>query len=71
MIDILFVIFLVALWIISSFALSNRCDQKKVPDNCLIWFLIMCPIINTVLVIYFCYKCNNYKESLKILFSND
>ena len=67
----IFLLFLLVIYLISSFTLANRCDQKQVPDNCLIWFLIMCPIINTILAIYFCYKHNNYKESLKILFSND
>lgn len=71
MINMLFILFLVALWITSVFALLDVCEQKKVPDNCLIWFLIVCPIVNTILVIYFCYKHNNYKDSLKILFSND
>lgn len=71
MINMLFILFLVALWIISVFALEDRCERKKVPNNCLIWFLIVCPIINTILVIYFCYKHNNYIDSLKILFSND
>ena len=74
MIDLLFLVFLLfllAIWVISSIALANRCEQKQVPGNCLIWFLIICPIINTILAIYFCYKQNNYKESLKILFSND
>lgn len=71
MINMLFILFLVALWIISIFALGDICEKKKVPDNCLIWFLIVCPIVNTVLVIYFCYKHNDYKDSLKILFSND
>lgn len=53
------------------YIVANRCDQKQVPGNCLIWFLIMCPIINTILAIYFWCKHNNHKESLKILFSND
>ena len=68
---VIFLLFLLVIWLISSFALADRCDQKQVPGNCLIWFLIICPIINTILVIYFCYKYDNYKESLKILFSND
>lgn len=71
MIEALFTIFLLFLLVICGFTLANRCDQKQVPGNCLIWFLIMCPIINTILAIYFWCKHNNHKESLKILFSND
>ena len=68
---VVFLLFLLAIWVISSIALANRCEQKQVPGNCLIWFLIICPIINTILAIYFCYKHNNCKKSLKILFSDD
>ena len=71
MLSVIFAIFLVAIWAISGLVIVNRCEKKKVPDNCLIWFLIICPIINTILAIYFCCRYGNYKESLKILFSND
>lgn len=59
------------IYLVSCGIIINRCEKKNVPDSCLIVLLTLCPVVNTLLAIYFTVKFDNCKESFKTLFSND
>ena len=68
---ILLWVFLVTVWITSGYCIIDRCDKRQVPDSCLIQLLALCPIVNTLIAMYLGMRYGNWKESLKVLFSND
>jgi len=71
MTSIILWVFLIITWLASICFIVDRCDKRKVPDSCLLWFLIICPIVNTIIAAYLGIRYGNWKESLKVLFSND
>lgn len=63
-----FVLFI--LYIFSIFYMEDRRVEKRVEANLLTLVIIYCPIINTVLTIYFMHKNSDYKKSIEKLFND-
>lgn len=57
-------------YIFSIFYMEDRRVEKRVEANLLTLVIIYCPIINTVLTIYFMNKNSDYKKSIEKLFND-
>lgn len=57
-------------YLFSIFYMEDRRVEKHVKVNLLILVIIYCPIINTVLTIYFMNKNVDYKKSIEKLFND-
>lgn len=62
-------LFLVLIYIVSMVYIAIICDKKCVELNILTLFLIMCPVLNSLLSLYFLNKQAHYKESLERIFN--
>lgn len=63
-------IIVVILYIFSIFYMEDRREEKRVEANLLTLVISFCPIINTVLTIYFMNKNSDYKKSIEKLFND-
>ena len=63
-------VIVVILYIFSIFYMEDRREEKRVKANLLTLVIIYCPIINTVLTIYFMNKNADYKKSIEKLFND-
>lgn len=61
---------LLVFYLFSVFYMENRRVEKHVKVNLLTLVIIYCPIINTVLMIYFMNKNADYKKSIEKLFND-
>lgn len=61
---------LLVFYLFSIFYMEDRRVEKHVKANLLILVIIYCPIINTVLTIYFMNKNVDYKKSIEKLFND-
>lgn len=61
---------LLVFYLLSIFYMENRRVEKRVKANLLTLVIIYCPIINTVLTIYFMNKNADYKKSIEKLFND-
>lgn len=61
---------LLVFYLFSIFYMENRRVEKRVKANLLTLVIIYCPIINTVLTIYFMNKNADYKKSIEKLFND-
>lgn len=61
---------LLCFYIFSIFYIEDRKDQKHVETNLLILVITYCPIVNSILTIYFIHKNSDYKKSIKKLFND-
>ena len=61
---------LLVFYLFSIFYMEDRRVEKRVKTNLLTLVIIYCPIINTVLTIYFMNKNADYKKSIKELFND-
>lgn len=61
---------LLIFYLSSIFYMENRRVEKRVKANLLTLVIIYCPIINTVLTIYFMNKNADYKKSIEKLFND-
>ena len=70
--DVLFIggLFSVIFYLISVAYIGNRMDDKRAEVNLLTILILLCPIINTILALYFLNKNSNYKQSIKRLFDD-
>lgn len=57
-------------YLFSIFYMEDRRVEKRIKANLLTLVIIYCPIINTVLTIYFMNKNADYKKSIKELFND-
>ena len=57
-------------YLLSIFYMEDRRVEKRVKANLLTLVIIYCPIINTVLTIYFMNKNADYKKSIEKLFND-
>lgn len=63
-------VIVVILYIFSVFYMEDRREEKRVKANLLTLVISFCPIINTVLTIYFMNKNSDYKKSIEKLFND-
>lgn len=61
---------LLVFYLFSIFYMEDRRVEKRVKTNLLTLVIIYCPIINTVLTIYFMNKNADYKKSIEKLFND-
>lgn len=61
---------LLVFYLLSIFYMEDRRVEKRVKANLLTLVIIYCPIINTVLMIYFMNKNADYKKSIEKLFND-
>ena len=61
---------LLVFYLLSIFYMEDRRVEKRVKANLLTLVIIYCPIINTVLTIYFMNKNADYKKSIEKLFND-
>lgn len=61
---------LLVFYIFSIFYMEDHRVEKRVEANLLTLVIIYCPIINTVLTIYFMNKNSDYKKSIEKLFND-
>ena len=64
----LFILFI--LYIFSIFYIEDRRVEKRVEANLLTLVITYCPIINTLIAIYFMHKKSDYKKSIEKLFND-
>lgn len=63
-------VIVVILYIFSAFYMEDRREEKRVKANLLTLVISFCPIVNTVLTIYFMNKNSDYKKSIEKLFND-
>lgn len=61
---------LLVFYLFSIFYMEDYRVEKRVKANLLTLVIIYCPIINTVLTIYFMNKNADYKKSIEKLFND-
>ena len=59
----------IAIYIGSVFAVINRWDKINVPTNIVSILILVCPIINTLLALYYLYP--ELTETLSKIFKNN
>lgn len=59
----------VAIYIGSAFAVINSWVKNNVPTNILSVLILLCPIINTLLALYYLYP--EFTETLSKIFKNN
>ena len=65
-VSIIFIIFVIFIWACSGFAIIDKWVKNNVPTNILSLLILLCPVINTLLALYYGYP--EFKETLsKIL----
>ena len=57
-------------YLFSIFYIEDRRVEKRVEANLLTLVITYCPIINTLIAIYFMHKKSDYKKSIKKLFND-
>ena len=70
--DVLFIggLFSMIFYLISLGYIGARMDAKRVEVNLLTILILLCPILNTVLALYFLHKNSDYRQSIKRLFDD-
>lgn len=63
-------VIVVILYIFSVFYMEDRREEKRVEANLLTLVITYCPIVNTILAIYFMHKNSDYKKSIEKLFND-
>lgn len=58
-----------AIYIGSAFAVIDRWSKNNVPTNIVSILILLCPIINTLLALYYMYP--EFKETLSKIFKNN
>lgn len=61
---------LLIFYLFSIFYIEDRRVEKRVEANLLTLVITYCPIINTLIAIYFMHKKSDYKKSIKKLFND-
>lgn len=63
-------VFSIIIYLISLCYISVRMDNNRVEVNLLTILILLCPILNTILALYFLHKNSDYKKSIKKLFND-
>lgn len=61
---------LLIFYLFSIFYIEDRRVEKRVEANLLTLVITYCPIINTLIAIYFMHKKSDYKKSIEKLFND-
>ena len=69
MIQTILIMFIVFIWMWSMLAIIERYAKNDVPTNIVSIAILICPIINTLLAIY--YAKPTYKGTLSKIFKNN
>ena len=59
----------IAIYVGSAFAVIYRWDENNVPFNIVSVLILLCPVINTLLALYYSYP--EFKETLSKIFKNN
>ena len=68
-ISIIIVFICATIYIGSAFAVMYKWDENNVPFNIISALILACPIINTLLALYYIYP--EFKETLSKIFKNN
>lgn len=68
-VSIIFIIFIIVVWVCSWFAIVDRWARNNVPTNILSVLILLCPVINTLLALYYGYS--EFKETLSKIIKNN
>ena len=68
-VSIIFIIFIIFIWACSWFAVIDKWFKNDVPINILSALILLCPVINTLLALYYSYP--EFKETLSKIFKNN
>lgn len=60
----------IVIYLASCLYISYRMDLKKVKINLLTLLILLCPLINTICVLYLLHKNSDYKKSIEKLFND-
>lgn len=60
----------IVIYLASCCYISYYMDLKKVEINLLTLLIVLCPLINTICVLYFLHKSSDYKKSIEKLFND-
>lgn len=60
----------IVIYLASCLYISYRMDLKKVEINLLTLLILLCPLINTICVLYLLHKNSDYKKSIEKLFND-
>lgn len=67
--SIIIVFACIAIYVGSSFAVIDKWTKNDVPFNIVSVLILVCPIINTLLALYYMYS--EFKETLSKIFKNN
>lgn len=70
--DVLFVggLACIAIYLVSVSYIGVRMDTRKVETNLLTILILLCPLVNTIIALYFLHKNSDYKKSIERLFND-
>ena len=68
-VSIIFIIFIIFIWACSWFAVIDKWFKNDVPINILSALILLCPVINTLLALYYGYP--ELTKTLSKIFKNN
>ena len=68
-VSIIFIIFVIFIWACSWIAVIDKWFKNDVPTNILSVLILLCPVINTLLALYYGYP--EFKETLSKIFKKN
>ena len=68
-VSIIFIIFIIFIWACSWIAVIDKWFKNDVPTNILSVLILLCPVINTLLALYYGYP--EFKETLSKIFKKN
>lgn len=60
----------IIIYLISIGYIGIRMDTRKVETNLLTILILLCPLVNTIIALYFLHKNSDYKKSIERLFND-
>ena len=68
-VSIIFIIFVIFIWACSGFAIIDKWFKNDIPINILSVLILLCPVINTLLALYYGYP--ELTDTLSKIFKNN
>lgn len=60
----------ITIYLVSVGYIGVRMDIRKVETNLLTILILLCPLVNTIIALYFLHKNSDYKKSIERLFND-